>query len=78
MVKIEEMAVPMSVVFKALNKFVACRLSLYIAARPAATDIWTEITEKVEEHHRLFHPMRGQLLKTGLQNSRFFKQVQSY
>lgn len=37
-----------------------------------------EIIEKMESYHRRFHPIWGQLLKTGQQNSRFAEQVESY
>lgn len=48
------------------------------SARTAAQDIRSKISAKVEEHHCLFHPTWGQLFKTGLQNSRFAEQVESY
>lgn len=32
----------------------------------------------LEKHHRRFHPIWGQLLKTGYQNSRFAHQVERF
>lgn len=48
------------------------------AARTAREDVRAKIVAMVETYHRMFHPVWGQLFKTGLQNSRFAEQVESY
>ncbi len=36
------------------------------------------LVEELERYHTFFHPVWGQLFKTGLQNSRFAEQVENY
>lgn len=48
------------------------------SARTALEDIRLKLAGKADEYHRRFHPVWGQLFKTGLQNSRFAEQVESY
>lgn len=48
------------------------------AARTAMEDVRTKIGTKVETYHRRFHPVWGELFKTGMQNSRFAEQIESY
>lgn len=37
-----------------------------------------EIIKRVDQYHSRFHPIWGQLFKTGMQNSRFAEQVEDY
>ena len=37
-----------------------------------------DIVEEVDRYHKRFHPVWGQLFKTGVQNSRFAEQVEDY
>jgi len=48
------------------------------AIKKESAHLRTEISEKDEVYHKKFHPVWGQLLKTGQQNSRFAAQVESY
>lgn len=38
----------------------------------------SQLVEDLEQYHKLFHPVWGQLFKTGMQNSRFAEQVENY
>jgi len=46
--------------------------------RSELTSVKAVITKETEAYHEAFHPVWGQLFKTGLQNSTFAKQVESY
>lgn len=46
--------------------------------RSELTTVKAAIAKETEAYHEAFHPVWGQLFKTGLQNSTFAKQVESY
>lgn len=48
------------------------------AAKKELEEERAKIIELVDTYHRLFHPVWGQLFKTGMQNSRFAEQVEDY
>jgi 5'-nucleotidase len=53
-------------------------LSLLVELRLQRAALKERHTNLLATHHRQFHPIWGQLLKTGHQNSRFAHQVERY